>query len=292
MGTVESRPFPAVASPALAMDRLKSAISQLKSNPPSFNSGIIRLQGKYSDDWGISDGWNMPEIPDSALPHTFPVVKDQGATARGKRHQFKGIGHKKINSGDTDKIHVPSSVPVPEMSHADLLSASKENRAFGDRSTSHWQPKSQAFSASNQRGSRPNSDQNVGADVVRGNKKDSIPQAGLPPPTQPEKETNEGVAQPYRGQSASQAEVEETQYFGHQESKRERKMASVKGLPHSLNQGPGSMVETTPQSNMDIQHDRHEQRTSTGFWRNGNQNSPFGRGNESRGDWSSSGQDN
>ncbi|KAK4844291.1 hypothetical protein QYF36_018564 [Acer negundo] len=44
MGTVESRTFPVVASPALAMDRLKSAISQLKSNPPSFTSGIIRLQ--------------------------------------------------------------------------------------------------------------------------------------------------------------------------------------------------------------------------------------------------------
>ncbi|GAV73832.1 Chorismate_bind domain-containing protein [Cephalotus follicularis] len=44
LGTNETRTFPAVACPALAMDRLNSAISELKSNPPPFTSGIIRLQ--------------------------------------------------------------------------------------------------------------------------------------------------------------------------------------------------------------------------------------------------------
>ncbi|KAJ4712162.1 Isochorismate synthase, chloroplastic [Melia azedarach] len=44
IGTIESRTFPAVPSPALAMEKLHSAISELKSNPPPFNSGIIRLQ--------------------------------------------------------------------------------------------------------------------------------------------------------------------------------------------------------------------------------------------------------
>ncbi|KAL5747395.1 hypothetical protein ACOSP7_024394 [Xanthoceras sorbifolium] len=44
IGTVETRTLAAVASPALAMDRLHSAISLLKSNPPSLTSGIIRLQ--------------------------------------------------------------------------------------------------------------------------------------------------------------------------------------------------------------------------------------------------------
>ncbi|KAM7275608.1 hypothetical protein ACFE04_017474 [Oxalis oulophora] len=44
VGTVEMRTFPAVASPSLAMDTLKSAISHLKSNPPPLPSGIIRLQ--------------------------------------------------------------------------------------------------------------------------------------------------------------------------------------------------------------------------------------------------------
>ncbi|KAG8638877.1 isochorismate synthase 2, chloroplastic isoform X2 [Manihot esculenta] len=44
IGTIETRTFPAVASPALAADSLDSAICNLKANPPVFTSGIIRLQ--------------------------------------------------------------------------------------------------------------------------------------------------------------------------------------------------------------------------------------------------------
>ncbi|XP_052175808.1 isochorismate synthase, chloroplastic isoform X1 [Diospyros lotus] len=44
VGKVETRTFPAVSSPALAMDRLSSAVSDMKSDPPLFDSGIIRLE--------------------------------------------------------------------------------------------------------------------------------------------------------------------------------------------------------------------------------------------------------
>ncbi|KDP31211.1 hypothetical protein JCGZ_11587 [Jatropha curcas] len=44
IGTMETKTFPAVASPGLALDSLNFAISDLKSNPPLFTSGIIRLQ--------------------------------------------------------------------------------------------------------------------------------------------------------------------------------------------------------------------------------------------------------
>ncbi|KAK9278946.1 hypothetical protein L1049_028528 [Liquidambar formosana] len=44
VGTIETRTFAAVPTPALAMDRLNSAISELKFDPPPFTSGIIRLQ--------------------------------------------------------------------------------------------------------------------------------------------------------------------------------------------------------------------------------------------------------
>jgi menaquinone-specific isochorismate synthase len=47
IGTIETRTFPTVPSPALAMDTLNSAIYQLKSDPPPFTSGIIRLQVSY-----------------------------------------------------------------------------------------------------------------------------------------------------------------------------------------------------------------------------------------------------
>ncbi|XP_021904720.1 isochorismate synthase 2, chloroplastic-like isoform X2 [Carica papaya] len=44
IGTIETRTFSSVLSPALAMDTLTSAIRHLKSNPRPFTSGIIRLQ--------------------------------------------------------------------------------------------------------------------------------------------------------------------------------------------------------------------------------------------------------
>ncbi|KAJ0047739.1 hypothetical protein Pint_15492 [Pistacia integerrima] len=261
------------------------------SQPPKPDISSVKEQPKYYDDWG-SDGWNMPENPDSAVPLTVPVAKDQGVASRGKRHQYKGQkgtgnnhdhDHKKINIVDADKSYVQSSVPVPEMSQSDLPSASKENR------TSHWQPKPQAFSASNQRGSRPNSGQNVGTEVGRANRKDSTSQGGLQQPPLPDKETNEVMAQSHHVQSASHSsKLEEAPNVGNQEPKRERRIASVKGRPHSPNQGPGNQVETAP-SNTEI---RHEQRMPSGFRRNGNQSSRFGRGHESRGDWTSSAQDN
>ncbi|XP_050375608.1 isochorismate synthase 1, chloroplastic-like [Argentina anserina] len=44
LGTVETRSFPAVRSPSLAVEALSSALSQLEANPPPYTSGIIRLQ--------------------------------------------------------------------------------------------------------------------------------------------------------------------------------------------------------------------------------------------------------
>lgn len=45
IGTIETRTLPAVSSPALAMERLNSTISEMmKSDSPPDNSGIIRLE--------------------------------------------------------------------------------------------------------------------------------------------------------------------------------------------------------------------------------------------------------
>ncbi|CAK7322863.1 unnamed protein product [Dovyalis caffra] len=44
VGSIETRTFPAVVSPVLATHALNLAISDLKANPPRFNSGILRLQ--------------------------------------------------------------------------------------------------------------------------------------------------------------------------------------------------------------------------------------------------------
>ncbi|XWS60767.1 hypothetical protein CRYUN_Cryun07bG0065300 [Craigia yunnanensis] len=251
----------------------------------------VKEQPKY-DEWNTSDGWNIPENPDSALPPVVPVVRDQGMTGRGRRHAFKGrqgggnnydFDHKKINNGEAEKLNPQSS--ISGMVQSDSPAASKENRGVGDR-TSQWQPKSSAI---NQRGSRPDCDQNVRAEIARASKKDSTHQGRVSHPShQPDKETSEGGTQllkaPYISEKRS---VEESQNVGYHDSKRERKVASLKGLPHSPNQGPGFPVEAPP-SNVDT---RNEQHSTAGFRKHGNQNNRFGRGHESRGDWGSSSQE-
>ncbi|KAL0694848.1 hypothetical protein Bca4012_062028 [Brassica carinata] len=48
LGTVETRTLSTVTSTAIATERLITAVSNLKSEPPSFSSGIIRLQVRNS----------------------------------------------------------------------------------------------------------------------------------------------------------------------------------------------------------------------------------------------------
>lgn len=251
-------------------------------------------QSKYSDDWNTPDGWNTLESSDSAAPVPSAVVKDQGVTGRGKRHPFKGqkgtgnthgLDHKNVSSGNTDKMCFQSS-PL-EMGQTDTTVALKENRGAGERSSSHWQPKSQAYPVHNQRGGRHNSSQNVNAEVARTIRKESTPHGGAHFPPQHDKETDH----PHTDQPASETgTVIEAPNAGHQETKREEKnIASLKGRPHSPIQGPVNSVEPLP-AGTDI---RNEQRLSTGFRKNGNHSNRFSRGgHESHGDWSSGGQDN
>ncbi|KAI3736730.1 hypothetical protein L2E82_26714 [Cichorium intybus] len=44
VGMTETRTFPSVSTPAMAMERLTSVITELGSDPPVFRSGIIRLE--------------------------------------------------------------------------------------------------------------------------------------------------------------------------------------------------------------------------------------------------------
>ncbi|OMO67543.1 hypothetical protein COLO4_30100 [Corchorus olitorius] len=251
---------------------------------------LVKEQQPKYDEWNTSDGWNMPEAPDSSAPPVVPVVRDQGVTGRGKRQAFKGhkgggsnhdFDHKKINNGEAEKASTQS--PVHEMAQSDLPATPKENRV-GDRSTSQWQPKSSAI---NNRGTRPDNDQNAGPEIGRANKKDTA-QGKVSLPSQPEKETTGSVTQPLKDQYIpDKRNVEEAHNAGHYESKRERKVGSLKGRPQSPNQGLDLPMEAPP-SNVD---NRNEQRTTSGLRKNGNQHNRFGRGHESRGEWGSSGQE-
>lgn len=247
----------------------------------------VKGQPKYADDWDTSDGWNTLDSSDSAAPFPSSVVKDQGVAGRGKRHPFKGqksmgnthgLDYKNVGGRNTDKAGIQS--PPPEMGQTDTTVAPKENRGAGERSSSHWQPKSQAYPVHNQRGGRNNSSQNVNAEVARTIRKESTPHGGAHFPPQHDKEST-------HPHTASETRtVIEAPNAGQQETKGEDKnVASLKGRPYSPNQGP---VEPVPAGT----GNRNEQRLSTGFRKNGNHSNHFTRGgHESRGDWSSGGQD-
>uniref|UniRef100_A0A1J3CPH7 isochorismate synthase n=1 Tax=Noccaea caerulescens TaxID=107243 RepID=A0A1J3CPH7_NOCCA len=55
LGTVETRTMTAVPSPAAATERLISAVSELKSQPPPFSSGVVRLQVPIDQQIGAID---------------------------------------------------------------------------------------------------------------------------------------------------------------------------------------------------------------------------------------------
>ncbi|KAJ9140294.1 hypothetical protein P3X46_030958 [Hevea brasiliensis] len=232
-----------------------------------------------------SDGWNMHENPDTSI--AVPVLKDQGVTARGKRqphkgHKCSGYNHnpdEKRTSADADKVYIQSA--AAEMHQIDLSSASKENHSAVERSTSHWQPKSQPISATSQRGSRANTSVHGGSEGGMAIKKESN-QRGESVLPQLDKDTAAVRPQSHHDQSLPENNnFEEAPGVGQQEPKREMKMAAHRGHP-------GSPIESSS-SNMDVRHDQH---MSSGFRKNGNQNSRFGRDHESRGDWSGSGKDN
>ncbi|KAM3703679.1 hypothetical protein ACB098_04G113200 [Castanea mollissima] len=96
IGTIETRTFPTVPSPALAMDTLNSAISQLKSDPPPFTSGIIRLQVPIQQkieaiDWLHAQHYHL-------LPRCF--FSGRTRTGIGNSDIFNGNGH-----NSTPKTH-------------------------------------------------------------------------------------------------------------------------------------------------------------------------------------------
>ncbi|CAF2064837.1 unnamed protein product [Brassica napus] len=55
LGTIETRTMAAVLSPTAATERLISAVSDLKSQPPPFSSGVVRLQVPIDQQIGAID---------------------------------------------------------------------------------------------------------------------------------------------------------------------------------------------------------------------------------------------
>ncbi|KAF5743745.1 Modifier of snc1 putative isoform 1 [Tripterygium wilfordii] len=247
--------------------------------PRRSDVSLVKGQLKHTDEWNSSDGWHMPDNSESSAPVTVPIVKEHGV--KGKRHSTKGqkgTGNtheqeqKKIKSDD-DMDKSNSQSLDPEIYQIEFSAASKDNRGSRERSTCHWQPKLQASSAPNE-GTTPSIGQGIGVEVGRGNRRD------------PTETTGGSVVQSVS--LLEKGKVEEAPGVRHPETKRERKMSSLKEQSHSPNQVPGGLGEQEHSSNMDFEHEQ----SSFGFQKSGRHNSRFGREHESRGHWGAVGQDN
>ncbi|GLT77532.1 hypothetical protein SLA2020_491040 [Shorea laevis] len=262
--------------------------STLYQQNQKIDANLVKEQPNY-DEWNSDDGWNIPDPPDSSIPSSVSVTRDQGVAARGKRHVTKAHrGIRKSHESDHKKLTISEAErntlsPLGDTSQTDFPATSKENRG-GDRTLS-WQPKS---STSNQGGNRPDGSQNVGAENGKGNRKDSNSQGRVHlPPHQPHKQNSEGTAQPQLFSDLSVPEkgnVEGTVEMGHEDTKRERRVGSTKGRPCSPNHDAGILMEPPP--NVETQLEQH----TLGLRKNGNQNNQFGTEQEPHGDWNSSGQ--
>lgn len=255
-------------------------------NPDS--SSMHEQQKCTTDDWGISNNSVSVE------PIPVPAVKDQGVAVRVKRHGFKGhksmlnnhdLDQKKISSAENDKSFTQSS--TSEMSQTERSVVSKEIRGIGERSMSHWQPKTQAVSTGHQRENRHNICQNVGAEVVLTNKLQSIRHDGVLPPPTHVKVTNDSLGQIHCDQPVSgRNNAEDASRVRQQEPRRESKSDLQMKKPHFPYQGPVNPVDPLP-VNFDARQEQH----MSGFCKRGNQNSMFSKSQDSRGDWNYSVQD-
>ncbi|GFZ17443.1 modifier of snc1 [Actinidia rufa] len=268
-GSVESTFVPDLQDGSLSTSKpsknIRKSIEPDQSLKPDVNS--MKEQLKSSDDLNTYDGWNRPENPDIAAPVTSALVKDRGVTDRGKRHPFKG--HRSMgNSNDHDPRNSnksSSDSPAPEIGQTDKTIVSKENRGAGERTTSHWQPKSQAYSVHNQRGNRPGGGQSVTIEVSKAIRNDSPSQDSVQLPPHHNKEVGEHTVQPSIDPSvAEQKNVAKEPNVGHQESKRERKVAAFRGRPRTPNQSSVN-VEPAPTESMDT---HNEQGFASGFRKN------------------------
>lgn len=224
------------------------------------------------DEWDPPDGWNDPNYSASIQPVTAAVGRDQGVTGRGKRSQSKGnkavgnnydLNDKKLRSGDNEKIS--SGSEVLEADQKDVsAAAAKEIRGVGERSTSHWQPKSRMV--------QPHSNQNVDAEAAQANKMG-------PRQSSHRTKTSDDVAQnQYDMSTGARTITEEGSIAGHHGARGEKKISSRKERPYSPNQGPTHTVEVAP-ANTDV---RREQQLPTFYHKGGENNNRYGRGSESR----------
>ncbi|GAU33690.1 hypothetical protein TSUD_148400 [Trifolium subterraneum] len=223
-----------------------------------------RGQSKHANDTIKLDGLNNAENHDSAVPVSDPIINDHKAIVNERQVPFrrqKGTG---VN-------HNVDQKNAGEYNQPDINVVLKENQSIGGRISSHWQPKFQA--SNNQSGNRPNKKQFTHVSVSF--------------PDDLDKGSNSPVAQSPSQSVSENRKGRDAPNFGAPKAVRGSLNAPPEGHPLSPNQVAVSSSEQAPTS----MNPRHQYHPSPGVHPNENQ-SRFGKGGESQGDWKTRMQDN
>ncbi|XP_042060770.1 protein MODIFIER OF SNC1 1-like isoform X2 [Salvia splendens] len=235
----------------------------------------------------ISGANYMSADSTSAAVSKHPSVKDQGATGRGKRHPIRGPRSSGNNPDFENTLHgeVDGSLSsVPDVNQMDKSIISKENRSFGERTSTHWQPKSSPSSANHQ-GNRNGGSEYITLETNRVPRKSAPPHKMQTSLQQNRESSNSSQPQLQPGQSVNVRSNVAGDSVAHrlQDLDREKKPATVKGSAYSPNQD----LVGTGESSLTNTDDLLEHNVTSGSRRTGRQNSRPVRGHESLGEWSS-----
>lgn len=247
----------------------------------------VKADQKVSRDICTSDAGNILSDSTAAAPVISSHGRDQGVTGKGKRHPLRGERNKakesehekNANYREADRSH--SQLGDTSLNQAGRVASSKESRSLEERTSSHWQPKSNTVINNSVRGSRTSVNQNSTGEVSGFVKKD--------PPSQPRVHDSHVNNSSQIDHSHSQTDKTGSENkissglpnVGSQRGK-EKKQSSSRGRPYSPSEGSAGADESTHPANAEIQNKQH---VSSDFRRNRSQNNRPSTNRESRADW-------
>lgn len=261
--SVQSTPVQSSRDNSSAIANMSNNVKSNESQVGGAPSGPDVLSDK-GPQASMCDGWDCANDRTSTSSAVFSDMKVHAPSGRGKRHPSKGYKSSGYNQNfdckDSNAAFTDSQCP-PGTIQVERIASPRDNRVVGDRSTSQWQPKSQG-----QQGNRHRGGQDVTGEDSRGPKRGTG--HNCVETDSEDKHVDGGIPR-----------------LGNEDSERDRKGLSIKGHP---NQGSVIAVESALSGATD---GLNEQRPFSGYRKNANYGGRPNR-HESRGDWSSTSQEN
>lgn len=266
-----------VSSSSISNSNTSSQGSQYQFVNTDLNS--VKADHNVSREVGSSNSGNMNES-NAVAPAISSQGRDSGVTSKGKRHPIKGERNrgndneqeKKINCWETDRS--PNQVGDASIIQTEKLSSSRESKGHEERTSSHWQPKSNSLPNNSLRGGRTISNQPSTGEASGLIKKNH--------PSQPRIHIAQLIS---NNNQVDQSESENKVFsgavnVGHQGHGKEKKQSSYKGRPFSPSDV--SVDESTHSVNEDLHNKQH---VSSEYRRTRNQNNRPSANRDSRADW-------